>query len=505
MSWLKKYDKGGFLQPNDKKLPKGTRIPEPIHTELASSTGGENGEPAYLIPIFKYGKYLENPIEEFKKTGEHLGGPFKTWQEADKWEREVRHPYVEKGLSIPMDFLGWGQKYPDGGNVAPFITSDINEYKKRKQAYDDSLSLHNKTKTIENPKFYTNNKPSWYSFKGNRNEVERFMKKNNVDLNYEYYRTGKFPGKIQPINVGDFGEGIAYPIYKKPVQQVLYKEKENLNQIPTYNNYSINPKLTNKKIIPQQNYFIPQPSGAPVYTKFPDSRLIGYNTSLLPSQIGYYTPEEINKLKQQGIFQEYKDGGNVKDNTFVKKPIINKNLNSEQPGKPWFKVNIEDPGSFRKYNPNDVIPVPTVKGLGLVQNSDLKHAEDLFNIAFMADMFPNNFSTKGLKNIFKKPINYIESNVPPPVESSVGPAIKRAKPPVNANPLPYYSQIPNKELPEHLKPYLTGSLEPEYLNKEQQILQSFGLNPYNPGKKEMGGIISSRTNSNWLDKYNDSH
>lgn len=1282
MSWLKKYDKGGFLQPNDKKLPKGTRIPEPIHTELASSIGGENGEPAYLIPTFKYGKYLENPIEEFKKTGEHLGGPFKTWQEADKWEREVRHPYVEKGLSIPMNFLGWGQKYPnggkiiktttesskydprtdyiyinpnegqesnilkhesfhrkqheeekdiirewmvlpykkpnvvatddywrnyynrgdvdntiisnkflekypeftqipqqliyykhssaaqyelpwtmegearenekypDGGNVAPFITSDINEYKKRKQAYEDSLGLYNLSNKLIRGKY---GYPEDYSFPANP-KYGRDKKGAMLDYLIKYNSKGINPNTGQSLGKGKFKEEVlkslkrkikplgyvyddfAVPVYKKPVQQVLYKEKENLNQIPTYNNYSINPKLTNKIIIPQQDYFIPQPSGAPVYTQFPNGRLIGYNTSLLPSQIGSYTPEEINKLKQQGIFQEYKDGGNVRDNTFlerpiinktkeqfkkeaeqyafnqrvlrdaypnkfftstsnpietieknlpytlpngqrktfdkmnwreknyvrgnalkqrgkinklpdalnpvqwvgdiagnlaqapyeaqqsnsilpyltaiatplvmgrsmgsgninpiskkfwtnevsnaeflnnmalgvpnltknaikniykinpwafkpnpeasyrmlgtegyadalksgvirskpsgfydqpyfskgeildtyggpymaeiqghpmvknnmafysphsdvviprrqitienpglkfykqdwlrgykevpkpitetlpppqqagfpnplaiadaivprinpfsfikdggdlmsmsplnfvpgygknlsgknqafrkfgnsiqdvierqalspkggsplrigknqivsegnwaatgnpwekypgvfeatfdfthpernigmqgfknrsgvlitdrqgnplpeipltepgmsfnrrlpfstryvpidkqklidnkfqlatfaphlqslaekyavglggaatlaaigypdavetynkytidpiknwtkekwedyqksdvykkfreidksvgldflydqkkkggvvkdnrgqwahpgkptrisspnitmegvpypvlakvnngmttmmypkqdyyfpganyvdeypmmqnggnisdntfVKKPIINKNLNSEQPGKPWFKVNIKDPGSFRKYNPNDVIPVPTVKGLGPVQNSDLKHAEDLFNIAFMADMFPNNFSTKGLKNIFKKPINYIESNVPPPVESSVGPAIKRAKPPVNANPLPYYSQIPNRELPEHLKPYLTGSLEPEYLNKEQQILQSFGLNPYNPGKKEMGGIISSRTNSNWLDKYNDSH
>ena len=99
-----------FLQPTSDKLPQGYRIPyaDPS-SELAMSIGGENGEPAYLIPSFKYGKPLYNAIEEFKKTGEHLGGPFKTWQEADKWEQEVRHPYVEKGQAIPMPIKTWGE------------------------------------------------------------------------------------------------------------------------------------------------------------------------------------------------------------------------------------------------------------------------------------------------------------------------------------------------------------------------------------------------------------
>jgi len=112
-AWGGRFQDGGkltFLQPTSEKLPKGYRIPyaDPS-SELAMSIGGENGEPAYLIPSFKYGKPLYNPIEEFKKTGEHLGGPFKTWQEADKWEQEVRHPYVEKGQAIPMPIKTWGE------------------------------------------------------------------------------------------------------------------------------------------------------------------------------------------------------------------------------------------------------------------------------------------------------------------------------------------------------------------------------------------------------------
>jgi hypothetical protein len=116
------YQKGGklkFLQPTDKNLPegymKGSSIPS---TERAMSIGGENGEPAYLIPSFKYGQELLgpvfDPISEFKRTGEHLGGPFKTWQEADEWENTVRHPAVEKGETImfPQEQFQTGGSLP---------------------------------------------------------------------------------------------------------------------------------------------------------------------------------------------------------------------------------------------------------------------------------------------------------------------------------------------------------------------------------------------------------
>lgn len=123
-----KMQKGGqiFLQPNNPKLKKGYNIPDRHpSTELATSIGGENGEPAYLIPSFKQGHLLNNPVQEFNRTGEYLGGPFKTWQEADKWDREIRHPYVEKGQPLPSPLKWWGdnktntmiQKHKKGGRV----------------------------------------------------------------------------------------------------------------------------------------------------------------------------------------------------------------------------------------------------------------------------------------------------------------------------------------------------------------------------------------------------
>jgi hypothetical protein len=112
-AWGGQFQMGGkltFLQPTSEKLPEGYIIPyNTPSSERAMSVGGEDGEPAYLIPSFKYGKPLYNPIEEFKKTGEHLGGPFKTWQEADEWERTVRHPYVEQGKDIPLPIKTWGE------------------------------------------------------------------------------------------------------------------------------------------------------------------------------------------------------------------------------------------------------------------------------------------------------------------------------------------------------------------------------------------------------------
>jgi len=114
---LPKAQRGlNFLQPNSSKLKEGYAIPSKyLSTELATSIGGENGEPAYLVPSFKYGHPLANLRDEFYNTGDYLGGPFKTWQEADKWDIEIRHPYVEKGQPIPSPLKWWGEGYKQGG------------------------------------------------------------------------------------------------------------------------------------------------------------------------------------------------------------------------------------------------------------------------------------------------------------------------------------------------------------------------------------------------------
>lgn len=112
-----------FLEPNSSKLPQGYMEDSDVpSTERAMSIGGEDGEPAYLIPSFKYGKPIlgpsDSPYAEFRRTGEHLGGPFKTWQEADEWEQNIRHPYVEKGQSIPTPLRRWGKDFENGGSMS---------------------------------------------------------------------------------------------------------------------------------------------------------------------------------------------------------------------------------------------------------------------------------------------------------------------------------------------------------------------------------------------------
>jgi hypothetical protein len=116
-AWGGQFQKGGklkFLQPTSDRLPEGYRIPyDTPSTERATSIGGVDGEPAYLVPEFKYGEPLYDPIEEFKRTGEHLGGPFKTWQEADEWEKTVRHPAVENRETIMFP----QEKFQTGGSI----------------------------------------------------------------------------------------------------------------------------------------------------------------------------------------------------------------------------------------------------------------------------------------------------------------------------------------------------------------------------------------------------
>jgi hypothetical protein len=113
-AWGGTMQNGGFLQPTSYKLPSAANEGA-MSTEKAISIGGGPGEPAYLIPSFKYGKPLKDPEAEYRKTGEHLGGPFKTWQEAEKFG-EMRHKYVEQGRNIPSP-LKWWDDMKMGGSM----------------------------------------------------------------------------------------------------------------------------------------------------------------------------------------------------------------------------------------------------------------------------------------------------------------------------------------------------------------------------------------------------
>ena len=167
LSVIKEYEKGGnvetwgntgytkerkFLQPNDPHLPRALHFKDnnpwmpQYSSELATSIGGENGEPAYLIPSFKYGAPLTNPLEEFRKTGEYLGGPFKTYQEADEWDRNIRHPYVEKNQAIPSPIST--RSYERGGEIQQSIPY---EAPTNEQVWQSTIPKQ----PVVQPKFFT--------------------------------------------------------------------------------------------------------------------------------------------------------------------------------------------------------------------------------------------------------------------------------------------------------------------------------------------------------------
>ena len=88
--------KPGFMDINDYRLPEGQIIPlRDPSSEVSTSIGGGDGYPAYLVPSFKYGAPLKDLDSEFNMTGQYLGGPFKTVEDAERY-REIRHNFIDK-------------------------------------------------------------------------------------------------------------------------------------------------------------------------------------------------------------------------------------------------------------------------------------------------------------------------------------------------------------------------------------------------------------------------
>ena len=157
-AWGGTMQNGGFLQPTSYKLPPAANEGA-MSTEKATSIGGGPGEPAYLIPTFKYGKPLKDPEAEYRKTGEHLGGPFKTWQEAEKFG-EMRHQYVEQGINIPSPYKWWDEMQM-GGSL-PDVTVYGHKDPGTKGYFDSELLKYNNDLFINNNDFLNRLKASNY-------------------------------------------------------------------------------------------------------------------------------------------------------------------------------------------------------------------------------------------------------------------------------------------------------------------------------------------------------
>jgi hypothetical protein len=188
---------------------------------------------------------------------------YPAYQEALK-RGEVIDFGKRKNKALKWGEGSWKNSMQTGGQRSPIYTDNPKD--SRLQAYNDSLSLYNITREIENPKYYYNGDPAWYYFKGTAEEAEKFARKNNIDYTYEYYRTGKFPGRIQPEKTGDWGEGMEYPIYKRPTQPVIYRELSRLTpKEPTQIQVDTNKSLqeSNREEVrtrPSQTIFRQDPS-----------------------------------------------------------------------------------------------------------------------------------------------------------------------------------------------------------------------------------------------------
>jgi hypothetical protein len=159
---------------------------------------GADGEQIMMYPEEQH-RFNQGPVTEYPMMQAKNGG----------WLNE----YSRGGVT-------WLNEYQNGGQAQTIFVSDLND--PRYKDYQDSLSLYNKTLEIENPKYYEKGKkPSWHNWKGDVKSIESFIKKNNID-----YPSGKFTGKIQPVKTEYFGEGLVYPIYKKPVQPVKLLTEE---------------------------------------------------------------------------------------------------------------------------------------------------------------------------------------------------------------------------------------------------------------------------------------
>jgi hypothetical protein len=163
--------------------------------------------------------------------------------------------------------------------------TDSAKYSQAKKSYGDSLSLYNKTKDVENPKNYNvTPKPGVNLFGKTFKEkakLNNFIKKNNI----KPYDTPmeKYPGKIKPVNTKIFTEGLAYPVYKKPVELPTYKpvKKEQVKPVPQ------KPELKKPEV--------KKPSGE---VDFKQGRKFMRETGLRP---GFYKKEDLAENSNKKI------------------------------------------------------------------------------------------------------------------------------------------------------------------------------------------------------------
>jgi hypothetical protein len=216
----------------------------------------------------------------------YLGGD-KAWDYADSTGQYITTPTgkiadmlsdkgYKKATGIPT--------YKEGGGVPPFVTSDKNIYNQRKQAYTDSLQLHNLAYNFQKSELGENSfKPDEYN-KANKSYTTNNIKGELHDYaNYDraYRKMDELSRKTGIDPVGYYPVEGFLPAFKRPVQKVSYE-----NPIQTYQ--------------PQQVQVAP-------YT--PVIRPDGWYSNNVNVPID---AEDVSALYNEDGTQKYKQGGMIK-------------------------------------------------------------------------------------------------------------------------------------------------------------------------------------------------
>jgi hypothetical protein len=330
--------------------------------------------------------------------------------------------------------------------LTPIYTSDPSD--KRLQAYNDSSALYKKTQDINNPKYYENGNPSWYTWKGTREEAEAFSIKNNIDYKY----TGEFPGKIKPISTQYWGEGMNAPIYKKPVQPVILKP------VPRAGNINIR----SESLEGFKN------GGKPTYTDNPQDPALHKYLDSLNLYKGYQAQSLIDSKKPMGDSQK-----KVKSD-FLKM--------SESKRRKWFGTGVDDywtsEKKFKKDVPDDAPLIDKYKKLHFSNNvtTGLWTTPDLYSSEIApTDIYyggPNAHSA-AFNPIYKKPVNEIKysGNELDYMKYRSNPTIKGSS--AKFNPLEKLnSKKPEVKVPvpkKNIKGFLENA-EKDYWHKDKDVL-----------------------------------
>lgn len=394
----------------------------------------------------------------------------------EEWHK--KHPYHNK------KYGGWLQKFGPGGEniVKPYITSNLND--PRIQAYNDSLTYYNQgQKNLKDFLKFTddNNLKIWHDIRtylpiGNDRIAPIEKLGIYVNANSASNHNNAVVGKDGTLYTDDrlkkaekYMSGrneMGVPIYKKPVQKVIYKPKPELKTISPIR---IN---VNKPIIePINPISIPNvetsiSTSAPIYV---NRQLVGFHKDIEPSLGGEYSQEQVEELKRQGKFQELKYGGwlDKYDGGGQAKPLgrtargVENYVHNQYPNLPYVQVidsfsnrrglNNSNTNVYENYERPDGT-ITTISGnVENIKNKNFKGKPDFYR-GYLVNMGNSPQDPNLVQSVYWEP--YGQPNILKP--TNINKVQSSTKLPVNAPIIntPAYQQIPGLYIPPGSSEYV---------------------------------------------------